>query len=70
MRHSILLLLVLLAPACAVAQTWVPNGYESFETLAGAADGSLLLVRAPGDILRSADTGATWQVVHRGGFRV
>ncbi len=45
-------------------------GTNPSKALAGAEDGSLLLLRYPGDILRSTDTGGTWQVVYRGGFRV
>jgi len=45
-------------------------GAESFSAIASAEDGALLLLRYPGDILRSTDTGRTWQEVYRGGFRV
>ena len=67
MRYAILLLCFFLVPSLAVAQEWEPVGNESFSAIAGAEDGSLLLIRSPGDILRSTDTGGTWQVVYHGG---
>ena len=36
----------------------------------GVEDGSLLLIRYPGAILRSTDTGGTWSVVYEGGGRL
>ena len=70
MLRSCIIALALLLPASLRAQEWEPIGAESFSAIAGAEDGSLLLIRYPGDILRSTDTGGTWQVVCRAGFRV
>ncbi len=48
------------------AQEWEPIGTKSFEAITSANDGALLLIRYPGDILRSSDSGETWSLVYAG----
>jgi photosystem II stability/assembly factor-like uncharacterized protein len=49
-----------------LAQSWQPIGSDSFVSIAGLSDGSLTLIRYPGDILRSTDGGLTWHEVYHG----
>ena len=70
MHPKIMLFALLILSKLAIAQDWKPIGVESFEGIYGVVDGALLLIRYPGDILRSTDTGETWSVVFRGGDRV
>src|ERR1041385_307841 len=46
------------------SQLWQPIGEDSFEGITQAEDGSLFMVRYPGDILRSTDSAATWHEVY------
>ena len=46
------------------AQTWQAVGGDSFESIAALRDGSMLVIRYPGDILRSTDRGATWHEIY------
>ena len=48
-----------IAPSARSQEEWEPIGTTSFEGIAGAEDGSLLLIQYPGAILRSTDTGVT-----------
>lgn len=48
------------------AQPWETVGGEAFVAVAGLSDGALVMVREPGDILRSSDRGATWHRVYHG----
>jgi photosystem II stability/assembly factor-like uncharacterized protein len=71
MRYGHFLFVFLLFSAASLhAQEWEPIGATSFEAIAGAEDGSLLLIRYPGAILRSTDTGVTWCEVYPGGARL
>ncbi len=77
MRYRLFLftVLVFISASARSQEEWEPIGAESFEAITSIEDGSLLLVRYPGAILRSADTGVTWCEVYHGsarlmGFRV
>jgi hypothetical protein len=52
------------------AQSWQPVGGESFEAIAGVSDGTLVLIRYPGDILHSTDAGTTWHEVYHSAKRL
>lgn len=67
-RYVLLFIFLFTTTAC--AQNWIQSAEASFEAIMGTDDGSLFLIRYPCDILRSTDTGETWQVVYRGGHRV
>ncbi len=67
MLWSCIIALALLLPSTLRAQSWEPAANESFSAITSAEDGALLLLRSPGDILRSTDSGLTWSVVYRGG---
>ncbi|MDP4199252.1 MAG: hypothetical protein Q8922_05775 [Bacteroidota bacterium] len=53
-------------PSRAMAQSWDPIGADAFVAIAGMSDGALVMIREPGDILRSTDLGATWHMVYHG----
>ncbi len=62
--------LLLTKPIVSRAQSWQSVDDESFEAIAGSADGTLVLIRYPGDILRSTDHGITWHQVYHGNARL
>ncbi|HEY3874930.1 MAG TPA: hypothetical protein VGM92_05605 [Candidatus Kapabacteria bacterium] len=70
MRIRALCIVGLLLSCTLRAQQWEPIGADSFESIADVADGSLVLIRYPGDILRSSDSGETWCVVFQGHARL
>jgi photosystem II stability/assembly factor-like uncharacterized protein len=57
-------------PVVSCAQSWQSVGDDSFEAISGTTDGTLLIVRYPGDILRSTDHGWTWHQVYHGNTRL
>ena len=63
--RSCLIAFVLCASSLASAQSWQTVGGESFGAIAGLSDSALVMIRKPGDILRSTDQGGTWHVVER-----
>ena len=66
MRHFsfFLLFTALLLTSSARSQRWETVGGESYEAIAGLSDGSLVMLRYPGDILRSTDGALTWHIVY------
>ena len=66
MRRLAILIALSFFSRTSSAQSWEPVGGEAFAAVAGMSDGALVMVREPGDILRSSDHGATWHRVYHG----
>ena len=66
MRYSVLVLatFAFCYSASVRAQSWQSLGGEAFISITRVIDGSLLVIRYPGDILRSTDRGKTWHEVY------